>query len=68
MTLSVHDVTPARLGVSTYLVPPLTVLLGWLLLNETPTALAIVGGLVCLLGVWVSRRRPKSELIQRRSR
>ncbi|MGY1749443.1 DMT family transporter [Modestobacter sp. SYSU DS0511] len=46
-----------RLGVTTYLVPPLVVLMGWLLLDEVPPALAVVGGVVCLAGVGISRRR-----------
>ncbi|MGY1842794.1 DMT family transporter [Modestobacter sp. SYSU DS0875] len=46
-----------RLGVTTYLVPPLVVLMGWLLLDEVPPALAVIGGVVCLAGVGVSRRR-----------
>jgi drug/metabolite transporter (DMT)-like permease len=46
-----------RLAVTTYLVPPIVVLLGWVLLDEVPAALAIVGGAVCLVGVAVSRRR-----------
>ena len=46
-----------RLGVTTYLVPPLVVLLSWLLLDEVPAALAVVGGGVCLAGVALSRRR-----------
>lgn len=46
-----------RLGVTTYLVPPLVIGLGWLLLDEAPPALALVGGGVCLLGVAVSRTR-----------
>ena len=49
-----------RLGVTTYLVPPLVVLLSWLLLDEVPPALAVVGGVVCLAGVAVSRRRSPS--------
>ena len=40
----------------TYLVPPITVLLGWLLLDETPPGLALVGGAICLVGVFVARR------------
>ncbi len=47
-----------RLGVATYLVPPLTILLAWPLLGESPPALALAGGLVCLAGVSLSRRRP----------
>ena len=46
-----------RLAVTTYLVPPIVVLLGWLLLDEVPPGLAVVGGAVCLAGVAVSRRR-----------
>jgi drug/metabolite transporter (DMT)-like permease len=46
-----------RLGVTTYAVPPVTVLLSWTLLGETPTVLALVGGLICLVGVGLSRRR-----------
>jgi drug/metabolite transporter (DMT)-like permease len=47
------------LGVSTYLVPPLVILLGWLLLAEAPPVLAVVGGAVSLLGVALSRRRAR---------
>lgn len=50
--------TPAgRLSISTYIVPPLAIVLGLLVFAEIPAPLAIVGGLVCLLGVAVSRRR-----------
>ncbi|SHN43567.1 DMT family transporter [Cryptosporangium aurantiacum] len=48
-----------RLGITTYVVPPLAVLGGWALLGETPAALALVGGAVCLAGVALSRRREK---------
>jgi len=48
-----------RLGAVTYLAPPVSVLLGWLLLGETPVALAYLGGALCLVGVWITRRRPR---------
>jgi drug/metabolite transporter (DMT)-like permease len=48
-----------KLGVTTYLVPPLVILLGWLLLDEVPPALALAGGAVCLVGVALSRRRAR---------
>ena len=48
-----------RLGVTTYLVPPLVILLGWLLLDEVPPALALLGGAVCLAGVALSRVRTR---------
>ena len=41
----------------TYLVPPISVFLGWLLLSETPASLAYLGGALCLAGVGLSRRR-----------
>jgi len=46
-----------RLGVTTYLVPPLAIVLAWVLLAEAPAPLALVGGAVCLGGVALSRRR-----------
>jgi drug/metabolite transporter (DMT)-like permease len=46
-----------RLAATTYLVPPVSVLLGWAWLGESPAALAYLGGALCLVGVAVSRRR-----------
>ena len=46
-----------RRGGTTYLVPPLVIGLGRLLLDEVPPALAVAGGAVCLAGVALSRRR-----------
>ena len=48
--------TAGRTGAFTYLVPPLAVLLGWLVLSETPPALALTGGVLCLFGVALTRR------------
>jgi drug/metabolite transporter (DMT)-like permease len=55
--------TAGRLGATTYLVPPLAVLLGWALLGETPPLLALAGGVLCLAGVALSRRRPVAEAV-----
>ncbi|MGZ4479352.1 MAG: DMT family transporter [Nocardioidaceae bacterium] len=52
----------SSLGVTTYLVPPITVLMGWLFLAETPPTLAYVGGVLCLVGVGVARRRPRARV------
>jgi drug/metabolite transporter (DMT)-like permease len=52
----------SRLGVTTYLVPPITILLGWLFLREVPPGLAMVGGVVSLVGVAVSRVRPRTRV------
>ena len=48
--------TAGQLGATMYLVTPIAVLLGWLLLDEVPPALALVGGAICLVGVYVARR------------
>jgi drug/metabolite transporter (DMT)-like permease len=47
-----------RLAATTYLVPAISILLGWAFLGETPPPLAFVGSAVCLVGVAVARRRP----------
>lgn len=49
--------TAGRLGVTTYLVPPLTILAAWPLLGETPPLLALAGGALALLGVALTRRQ-----------
>jgi drug/metabolite transporter (DMT)-like permease len=46
-----------RLGVTTYLVPPLTIAIAWPTLGERPPVLALAGGLIALVGVSLSRRR-----------
>jgi drug/metabolite transporter (DMT)-like permease len=54
-----------RLGAMTYLVPPLSILLGWAWLGEAPAALAYAGGALCLAGVAISRARgPRREALQ----
>jgi drug/metabolite transporter (DMT)-like permease len=45
-----------RLAATTYLVPPLAILIGWLWLGETPARLAYLGGALCLAGVAFARR------------
>jgi drug/metabolite transporter (DMT)-like permease len=48
--------TAGKMGSTTYLVTPIAILLGWVLLSETPRALALLGGALCLVGVMVTRR------------
>ena len=50
--------TAGRMGALTYLVPPVALALGWAILGETPPLLAIPGGILCLAGVAIARRRP----------
>lgn len=45
------------LGVTTYLVPPITIAVAWPTLGETPPLLALAGGVLALAGVSLSRRR-----------
>lgn len=52
----------SSLGVTTYLVPPITILLGLVFLGETPPGVAYVGGVLALAGVAVARRRPSARL------
>lgn len=46
-----------RLGSLTYLIPVVAIVLGWALLGETPPGLAVAGGVLCLAGVYLARRR-----------
>jgi drug/metabolite transporter (DMT)-like permease len=47
----------SRMGATTYLVPALTVLMSWVILGQVPGWLALAGGMLCLVGVALSRRR-----------
>jgi drug/metabolite transporter (DMT)-like permease len=47
--------TAGRMAATTYLVPPLAVVMGWAFLGETPPTLALAGGALCLAGVFVAR-------------
>lgn len=49
-----------RTAATTYAVPPIVVVMSWLLLDEVPPAAALVGGVLALAGVAVAtlRRRP----------
>ena len=49
----------SQLGVTTYVVPPLVILMGWIFFAEVPALLAIIGGVICLVGVALSRRKPR---------
>ena len=56
-TFALARTSAGRLGAATYLAPPIAILLAWLILGETPPVLALPGGLLCLAGVALSRRR-----------
>src|SRR6185312_11361617 len=46
-----------QLGVTTYIVPPLAIIMGLIFFAEVPAPLAIIGGIICLTGVALSRRK-----------
>lgn len=50
--------TAGRLGSTTYLVPAVAVLLGWLVLGEVPPPLALAGGVLAIGGVVIARWAP----------
>ncbi|MGI8524093.1 MAG: DMT family transporter [Nocardioides sp.] len=54
---ALSHMSASSLGVTTYLVPPITILLGVVFLGEAPPALAYVGGVLALVGVGIARRR-----------
>ncbi|MEP6843616.1 MAG: DMT family transporter [Pseudolysinimonas sp.] len=55
--------TPAgQLSVSTYVVPAITIVLALLFFREIPVPLAIAGGVICLAGVAISRRRSGAKV------
>ncbi|MEU6151372.1 DMT family transporter [Actinosynnema sp. NPDC047251] len=53
--------TTGKLGATTYAVPAIVVLLSWLLLDEVPGPVAVLGGALCLVGVAVSRTKPAAR-------
>jgi drug/metabolite transporter (DMT)-like permease len=56
---ALRHMTASSLGVTTYLVPPITIVMGLVFLSETPPAMAYAGGALALIGVAVARRKPK---------
>src|SRR3954451_25318773 len=57
---ALRTMSASSLGVTTYLVPPITIVMGWLFLGETPPGMAYVGGVLALVGVAVARRKPRT--------
>ena len=57
-TFALRRTSAGRTGAMIYLIPPIVILLGWLLLGEQPPWLAIAGGGLCLAGVYLARHDP----------
>lgn len=53
--------TAGRVAATAYLVPPLTIVMSWLILGEVPGLIAVVGGALCLVGVAIARRAPRAR-------
>ncbi|GAA3490355.1 MULTISPECIES: DMT family transporter [Streptomyces] len=53
--------TAGKMGATTYAVPAIVVLMSWLLLDEVPGWITLLGGAVCLAGVAVSRSRARAS-------
>ena len=56
---ALQHMSASSLGISTYLVPPITIVLGLVFLDEVPPGLAYLGGALALVGVAVARRKPR---------
>ena len=57
---ALRHMTAGNLGVTTYLVPPITIVMGLVFLDEVPPTMAYLGGALALVGVAVARRKPRS--------
>jgi len=55
--------TAGKLSVSTYIVPAIAIVLALIFFHEIPAPLAIVGGVICLAGVAISRRTVKVKTV-----
>lgn len=49
--------TAGQTASTTYLVPLIVVLMSWLILGEVPTPIMLIGGVLCLAGVLITRMR-----------
>ena len=45
-----------RVVAMAYLIPPVTIVMSWLILGEVPSLLAVLGGALCFAGVYITRR------------
>ena len=53
-----------QLGSLTYLAPAIAIVIGWVLLGETPAAAAFLGGAIAIGGVIFARSRPARPAVQ----
>ena len=62
-TYALSRTAASRLGATTYLVPPVAIVISLVLLGEVPPPLAIAGGVACIVGVIVARSSPRGAPI-----
>ncbi len=53
---ALQHMTASKLGVTTYVVPVITIVMAWVFLSEAPPMAAYAGGALALLGVAIARR------------
>jgi drug/metabolite transporter (DMT)-like permease len=56
-TFALRRGSAGRTASMNYLIPVVAIVLGWALLGETPPLLAVAGGVLCIAGVYIARRR-----------
>ena len=56
-SFALRRTTAGRTAALNYLIPIVAIALGWAYLGERPPLLAVAGGVLCLGGVWIARRR-----------
>lgn len=56
---ALYRMPAGQLGVTTYIVPPLTIIIAFIVFTEIPPVIAIVGGAISLVGVALSRRKSR---------
>jgi drug/metabolite transporter (DMT)-like permease len=49
-------------AITTFLVPLITAVMAWVVLDEVPPALAFAGGALCIVGVLLTRRKPRAAV------
>jgi drug/metabolite transporter (DMT)-like permease len=58
---ALRHMSASSLGVTTYVVPPITIVMGLVFLSEVPPTIAYAGGVLALLGVAVARRKSRPQ-------
>ncbi len=57
-SFALRRTSAGRMASLTYLAPAVAILLSWVALREVPPWLALGGGVLCLAGVYIARRKP----------